>query len=98
MPHVITLCGSLRFADDLARLEVELSLAGHVVLAPVRLAAGRVPTPQERDRLGEVHLRKVAMADEVVVVSPGGHVGESTALEVERAGELGIPVRYVGQP
>ncbi len=42
---VVTLCGSMRFREHFDRLEAELSLAGHVVLAPAAecpLAAQRI--------------------------------------------------------
>ena len=38
---VVTLCGSVRFADEMARLERELTLAGHVVLRPVSFDPSR---------------------------------------------------------
>ena len=93
--RVITLCGSLRFRGELARLEAELTVAGHVVLAPVALDPSREITEEERARLGRVHLRKVAMADEVLVVNVGGYVGESTRREIEHAQSRGIPVRFL---
>jgi hypothetical protein len=95
---VVTLCGSMRFRDELARVEAGLTLDGHVVLAPVALPSGAAPDAAERARLGEVHLRKVAMADEVVVVNPGGYLGESTRREVEHARSLGIAVRFLEPP
>ncbi|MCM0620025.1 hypothetical protein [Nocardioides bruguierae] len=90
---VVTLCGSWRFAAEMERLTAELTLAGHVVLAPV--AVPREPTPDERERLADVHLRRVAMADEVLVVDVGGYLGESTRREVEHARACGVPVRFL---
>lgn len=94
-PGVITLCGSMRFRAELEQLAAELTLAGHVVLAPVAVPASTVLDAQGRARLGRVHLRKVAMADEVLVVNVGGYVGESTRREIEHAESQGIPVRYL---
>jgi hypothetical protein len=97
-PTVVTLCGSLRFRDKLERLEAELSLAGHVVLAPAALDPSVALGADARARLGEVHLRKVAMAEEVLVVNVGEYVGESTGREIEHARALGIPVRFLEPP
>ena len=91
---VVTLCGSMRFADEMVRLEGELTLAGHVVLRPVSLDLSRELTDEDRATLDRVHLQKVAMADEVLVVNVAGYVGESTRAEIEHARALGIPVRY----
>lgn len=92
---VVTLCGSMRFRDELARLEAELTLSGHVVLAPVPLDPSAELTVEERVRLGRVHLQKVAMADEVLVVNVGGHVGESTRREIAHARSLGKAVSFL---
>ena len=85
----------MRFREQLERLEAELTLRGHVVLAPVPLPPSAKPTAEERERLGQVHLVKVAMPDEVFVVDVGGYVGESTRREIEHAQSLDIPVRFL---
>ena len=85
----------MRFGEELARLAAELTLSGHVVLAPAALDPGRELTEDERARFGRVHLQKVGMADEVLVANVGGYVGESTRREIEHARSLGIPVRFV---
>ena len=90
---VIALCGSMRFHEQLERLEAELTLAGHVVLAPVAITTEL--TAEERALLGRIHLRKVAMADEVLVVNVGGYVGESTRREIEHARSRGIAVSFL---
>lgn len=85
----------MRFVDEFARLTNELTRGGHVVLAPSPLDPAIELTADEHDRLGRVHLQKVAMADEVLVVNVGGYVGESTRREIAHARELGITVRYL---
>ncbi|MGN6576384.1 MAG: hypothetical protein ACTHKG_11900 [Nocardioides sp.] len=92
---VITLCGSMRFADEFERLAVELTLAGHVVLTPTALDPATELSTAERARLGRIHLQKVAMADEVLVVNVGGYVGESTRREIEHARSRGVSVSYL---
>ena len=92
---VTTLCGSMRFSEAFQRLEAELTLAGHVVLTPVALDPTTELGEDDVARLGDVHLRKVAMADEVLVVNVGGYVGESTRREIEHARSRGIPVRFL---
>lgn len=92
---VITLCGSMRFGDEFERLNAELTLAGHVVLTPTALAQSTELSAEDRARLGRVHLAKVAMADEVLVVNVGDYVGESTRREIEHARLRGIPVSFL---
>ena len=61
----------------------DLTLAGVIVLAPCE--ADVAPTPEQKAVLDELHLRKIDLADRVLVVNPGGYVGESTAREIAYA-------------
>ena len=94
-PTVVALCGSMRFREEFERLDAGLTLAGHVVLKPAAVDPSREVDADERARLGRVHLAKVEMADEVLVVNVGGYVGESTRLEIEHARSRGTPVRFL---
>ncbi|MCG2800408.1 MAG: hypothetical protein L6367_17970 [Cellulomonas sp.] len=40
-------------------------------------------TPPRREALGELHRRRIDLADEVRVVSEGGYIGASTRREIE---------------
>jgi hypothetical protein len=88
----------MRFRAEFERLAAELTLAGHVVLTPTALAPSRELTAEERARLGRIHLQKVAMADEVLIVNVGGHVGESTRREIEHARLRGLAVTFLEPP
>ena len=92
---VITLCGSMRFREEFERLDAELTLAGHVVLTPAALAPATELTGEQRARIGRVHLQKVGMADEVLVVNVGGYVGESTRREIDHARSRGVSVSFL---
>ena len=92
---VITLCGSMRFRDELEHLGTELTMAGHVVLAPVDLDPSTELDPDRRALLGRIHLQKVAMADEVLVVNVGGYVGEDTRREIAYARSRGTAVSFL---
>jgi hypothetical protein len=48
--------------------------------------------------LGVVHLRKIEMADEMLVLNPGGYIGESTAFEIMYARSKGKRIRYLVEP
>ena len=85
----------MRFRDEFERLDAELTLAGHVVLTPTALAPSARLSAEERARLGRVHLAKVAMADEVLVVNVGDYVGESTGREIAHARSHGVAVRFL---
>jgi hypothetical protein len=85
----------MRFREEFARLDADLTLAGHVVLTPTALAPSTELNAEERARLGRIHLQKVAMADEVLVVNVGDYIGESTRREIEHARSHGVAMRFL---
>lgn len=96
-PEIVCLCGSTRFAAAMLAANRDLTLAGVIVLAPGVLAH-HGPDAEIADgqkaRLGELHLRKIDLADRVLVVNPGGYVGESTSREIAYARATGKPVSF----
>jgi len=70
----------------------ELTFAGIIVVAPSE--ADESPTPEQKAVLDALHLRKIDLADRVLVVNPGGYVGESTRQEIDYARAAGKPVSF----
>ncbi|KQZ91209.1 hypothetical protein ASD62_15795 [Phycicoccus sp. Root563] len=70
----------------------ELTLAGVIVVAPSE--ADQSPTPEQKAVLDALHRRKIDLADRVLVVNPGGYVGESTRGEIDYARAAGKPVSF----
>ena len=96
-PEIVCLCGSARFANEVRAVEWELALAGVIVLAPHIPAAGEggdTFTEEQRATLGRLHLHRVDLADRVLVVNPGGYVGEATRREIAHAEASGTPVGF----
>lgn len=44
--------------------------------------------------LDMLHLRKIDLADRVLVINPGGYIGESTSREIAYARANGKPVSF----
>lgn len=102
-PKIVCLCGSTRFSQAYQMANLGETLAGNIVLtigcdmrADADVFSGN--TPEElaaiKARLDELHLRKIEMADEILVLNVGGYVGESTRREVAYAIELKKDVRW----
>jgi hypothetical protein len=53
---------------------------------------------QVKARLDELHLRKIDLADEVLILNVGGYIGESTLRELEYARATGKHIRYLERP
>jgi len=95
-PEIVCLCGSIRFVDELRAANHELSLAGAIVLAPGVFPNADTPslTPDQKAALGELHLRKIDLADRVLIVNPGGYIGDSTTREIAHAQSTGKPISF----
>jgi len=49
--------------------------------------------PDVVERLGDLHLRKIDLADEVLILNVGGYIGESTGNELAYALAMKKPIR-----
>lgn len=103
IPEIICLCGSSRFVSEMAVIAWEFEKDGKIVLGLHLLPADYpgVPTDHLAEaegvaaRMDELHLRKIDLADRVLVVDIGGYIGESTSREILYAEKNGKPVRYL---
>ena len=82
-PEIVCICGSARFVTQMRIANRELSFAGVIVLAPSEVDLS--PTAEQKAVLDALHLRKIDLADRVLIVNPGGYVGESTRREIAYA-------------
>ncbi len=96
-PKIVCLCGSLRFSRELATERARLTLDLAIVLAPEATEAP-APDPVLVRALGELHLRRIDLADEVRIVNPGGYIGEATRREIAYAQASGKRITYVHEP
>ena len=69
-----------------------LTLSGIIVLAPGEMN-GTI-SEDEKAVLDALHFRKIELADRVLVVNPGGYMGESTNREIAYARASGKPVSF----
>jgi hypothetical protein len=95
-PRVVCLCGSTRFKTEFEAANRDLTLQGYVVLSVgvFAHADGEELMDYQKEALDWLHLRKIDMADHVMVIDVGGYVGESTAREVEYAERAGKTVFF----
>lgn len=104
-PEVVVLCGSTRFREEFERETRRLGLEGKIVLT-VSMFGHSGDLPPEacqdghptKDCLDDLHLRKIDMADRVLVINPGGYIGTSTAREIAYAEWFEKPIDYLVPP
>ena len=103
-PTIVCLCGSTRFWRQFQKSSLEETLAGRIVLS-IGAASG---TDDEhfgnlsgdeyaavKSMLDELHLRKIDLADEVLILNVGRYMGYSTRRELNYAKTLGKRVRFL---
>lgn len=88
---IICLCGSTRFIELFAIKTWELERGGNIVLGCTLLPMWYCNVTDHfgeatgtKEQCDELHLRKIDLADEVLVLNVDGYIGEST-----RNGPLG---------
>ena len=91
-PEIVCICGSTRFVDEMRAANRDLTFAGVIVVAPGE--TDQLVTDEQKTALDTLHLRKIDLADRVLVVNPGGYVGESTRREIAYARATGKSVSF----
>lgn len=102
-PTVVCLCGSTRFWRTFQRASLAEAMAGRIVLSIGAATGtddehfGNLPKEEYdhiKEMLDTLHLRKIDMADEILVLNESGYIGESTAREVAYAASHGKHIRW----
>lgn len=94
-PFIVCLCGSTRFRKEFTEVNRRETMNGRIVLAPGVFAHDGDPlSDEDKERLDELHRHKIRLADGVIVINPGGYIGDSTRREIEYAKAVGVPVIY----
>lgn len=96
-PRVVCLCGSTRFGDLFREINLGETLAGRIVLSigcDTKSDDGLEITSAQKEMLDELHLRKIDLADEVLIINKDGYIGDSTRRELLYALSLGKGVRF----
>jgi len=103
-PSIVCLCGSTRFGKAFRQANLDETLAGRIVLtigSSTRNDAdlfGHLSCEEIaaiKARLDELHLHKIDLADEILVLNVGGYVGKSTTREIQYACRTGKHIRWL---
>jgi hypothetical protein len=103
-PIIVCLCGSTRFSEAFQEANLRETLEGKIVLSigcdmrSDQDIFGDLPAAELhaiKARLDYLHLQKISIADEVLILNVNGYIGESTARELAYAQANGKIVRYL---
>jgi len=97
---VVCLCGSTRFMEAFFDAGWNETLAGKIVLSVgvckhAEHHGAEELGPEVVEALDELHLRKIDMADEVLILNVNGYIGKSTSNELRYAREKGKVIRFL---
>lgn len=102
-PRIVCLCGSTRFWRTFQEAGLRETLAKKIVLSIGAASGtdddhfGNLPKAQYdaiKEDLDQLHLRKIELADEILVLNVDGYIGPSTARELGYARRLGKVIRF----
>ena len=92
---IITICGSLKYQNEMIMIAEEKALEGYCVLTPVFPVKKDVEiTETQLINLKEAHFKRIEIADSILVVNANNYIGESTKKEIEFAKKLGKEIIY----
>lgn len=92
---VITICGSLKFQNEMMSVSEKLSLEGNCVFMPVYPVIKRKRNKEELDNLKKIHFKKVELSDAIFVINKDKYIGEGTNLEIESAKKSSKEILYL---
>lgn len=93
---IITICGSLKFTEEMKVQAELLELAGNCVLGviyPTKKIIDYKPT--EITAFSSAHFKKIDLSDAIFVVNKNGYIGESTYKEIIYAELKGKEIMYL---
>lgn len=104
-PTIVCLCGSTRFGEAFHEANLKETLAGRIVLtigcdfkSDKDLELAGTLTPEDKERLDALHLCKIDLADEELMLNVGGYLGESSRRELAHAKIQGKTIRWLEEP
>ena len=92
---VITICGSMKYKDNMIEIVESLALRGYCVISPVYLNKSKeLYTNEDFKTLKDIHFQKIKLSDAILIVNIDNYIGDSTKLEIDYAKELNKEILY----
>lgn len=92
---IITVCGSLKYQDEIMKITEEYALKGNCMLSIVYPTKDLKNYKQEDiKRLGTLHLERIKLSDAILVVNIDNYIGKQTQKEIDFAKSLNKEIIY----
>ena len=96
---IITICGSLKFKNEMMIVAEKLALQGNCVLTPVYPISEKLEkTPDQLEKLKQSHFKRIELSDSIYIINKDKYIGKSTKLEIEYAQKLGKKIIFLERP
>jgi len=95
---IVCLCGSTRFYEAFQKANFEETMAGKIVLSigcDTHRDSDLPITAEQKLELDNLHLTKIDLADEVLILNVNGYIGSSTNRELAYARFADKKVRFL---
>lgn len=95
---IVTLCGSTKFKSAFELANREETLKGNIVLSVgffLHSDDTLTITDEQKVKLDLLHMDKICMSDEVLILNVDGYVGDSTFNELRCAYGMGKLIRFL---
>jgi hypothetical protein len=104
MPEIVCLCGSVRFSEAFQKAQKDETLRGNIVLtigcnmkSDTELFGDMPESTLKiiKEKLDELHKRKIDLADRVKILNVEGYIGSSTKNELIYSKEQNKKIEYL---
>ena len=93
---IITICGSLKFENEMKYISEKLALEGNCILSIIYPTKEKEKyTKEEIEILGKEHLKKIDISNAIFVINKNGYIGESVRNEIEYAKNQNKEIIYL---
>jgi len=92
---IITICGSLKFQQEMMTMAEKMTFLGHCVITPIFPISQNIShTPEQLQKLKNAHLQRIDISDAILVINVNNYIGDSTRLEIDYAKQHNKQVWY----
>ena len=93
---IITVCGSLKFKNEIMQITEKMALQGNCMLSIVYPARTSIDdyTSEQIELLGKMHKERIRISDAILVVNIDNYIGTATKSEIEFAKFLNKEIIY----
>lgn len=93
---IITVCGSLKYKDEMMEITEKMALQGNCMLSIVypTKPGKEAYTAEEKDLLRKMHKERIRLSDAILVMNADHYIGSHTKSEIEFAKSLNKEIIY----